>query len=416
MRIIEDVKLDFNDVLIVPKRSTLKSRSDVSLERTFKFKHSQVEWSGIPIIAANMDGVGTISMANVLSQHKLMTALHKHYDIHQLSKFFKESSNNDFTFYSMGILQSDLDKLISVLELTNSDQLKYICVDAANGYTEQFVDSIKRLRDTYPTKTILAGNVVTPEMTEELILAGADIIKIGIGSGQMCTTRLVAGIGYPQLSAVVECADAAHGLGGHICSDGGCTTPADIVKAFAGGADFVMLGSMLAGHNESEGEIIGTTVSFIGSTLSKLPVLRNDNHYIVVVGDTQYDIPGRDLCIMKEHPVTTMSDPLYKRYPGLYSLDTPDDAKIQFYGMSSSTAMKKHNGGVAEYRSSEGRTVEIPYRGFVRPTINHILGGVRSACTYTGSTKLKELTKRATFVRVNNTHNNTYDNNTTTVR
>ncbi|PIO69389.1 putative GMP reductase [Teladorsagia circumcincta] len=184
--------------------------------------------------------------------------------------------------------------------------------------------------------TIMAGNVVTCEMVEELLLSGADIIKVGIGPGSVCTTRKKAGVGYPQLSAVLECADAAHGLGGHVMSDGGCTNPGDVAKAFGAGADFVMVGGLLAGHDQSGGEIIE----------------QNGRRYKL------------------------------------------------FYGMSSDTAMNKHHGSVAEYRASEGKTITIPYRGDVNETIFDILGGIRSACTYTGSAKLKELPKRTTFIRV----------------
>merc|ERR1719460_1610860 len=212
-----------------------------------------------------------------------------------------------------------------------------ICMDVANGYSEAFVRCIKEVRSRFPAITIMAGNVVTKEMTEELILAGADIIKVGIGPGSVCTTRKQTGVGYPQVSAVVECADAAHGLGGHIISDGGCTCPGDVAKAFGAGADFVMMGGMLAGHDQSGGEV---TVK-------------------------------------------------------------PSGQKVKlFYGMSSSTAMEKHSGGVAEYRASEGKTVEVPYRGDVNATLLDVLGGIRSACTYTGAGKLKEMSKRTTFIRV----------------
>lgn len=225
-------------------------------------------------------------------------------------------------------------------------QLKYICVDVANGYSEHFVHFVKDVRQKFPSHTIMAGNVVTGEMVEELILAGADIIKVGIGPGSVCTTRKKTGVGYPQLSAVIECADAAHGLGGHIISDGGCTCPGDVSKAFGAGADFVMLGGMLAGHSESSGEIIE----------------KNGKKYKL------------------------------------------------FYGMSSDTAMKKHAGGVADYRASEGKTVEVPYKGPVDETIRDILGGVRSTCTYVGAAKLKELSRRTTFIRVTQQLNTVFGN------
>ena len=191
----------------------------------------------------------------------------------------------------------------------------------------------------------MAGNVVTGEMTEQLILSGADIVKVGIGPGSVCTTRKKTGVGYPQLSAVMECADAAHGLSGHIISDGGCTMPGDFSKAFGAGADFVMAGGMFSGHDESGGETVTDS-------------------------DT-----GRK----------------YK----------------EFYGMSSAHAMTKHSGGVADYRASEGKYVLVPYRGPVSGTVRTILGGVRSSCTYVGARKLKELSKRTTFIRISpHSHHN----------
>lgn len=334
MRIEYDVKLDFKDVLIRPKRSNLQSRSEVSLEREFRFKHSGVKWKGIPVIAANMDHTGTLSMARTLAEHQLMTALDKFISIEDWVKFAKDYPHVlPSCFASIGISEHDFDKLA---ELSKVVDFSYICLDAANGYTEKYVEFLGRLRKAYPNKVIMAGNVVTGEMVEELILSGADVVKIGIGPGSVCTTREKTGVGYPQLSAIIECADAAHGLGGHVIADGGCVTPGDVAKAFAAGADFVMLGGMLAGHDECSGEVI------------------EEN--------------GRQ----------------FKR----------------FYGMSSKEAMEKHHGSVAEYRASEGRSVNVPYRGPVKATILDILGGVRSTCTYVGAQRLKELSKRTTFIRV----------------
>lgn len=336
MRVDWEVKLGFKDVLIKPKRSTIKSRSDVALLRTYKFKHSQFEWTGIPIIAANMDTTGTFTMANCLAKHEIFTAIHKHYDLEQWQKFFLDlpKERSAFVMVSTGIHREDLEKLNQILKTHPS--LGFICVDVANGYTEYFVDYLKKVREQYPDKTIVAGNVVTPEMCEALILSGVDIIKVGIGPGSVCTTRVKTGVGYPQLSAIMECADAAHGLGAHIIADGGCACSGDVVKAFAAGADFVMLGGMLSGHEECESE-------------------------------------------------RTMKDG--KTY-------------YKFYGMSSQAAMKKHSGGVASYRASEGKAVWVPSRGSVEHTIKDILGGVRSACTYVGASSLKELSKRTTFIRV----------------
>jgi len=342
MRIESDIKLGFKDVMIRPKRSTLKSRAEVSLIRKLHFRHGNNEWEGIPVIAANMDTVGTFEMANVLSQHQLITAIHKHYSVDQWKDFIKSAPEQitDYICVSTGTSKADAEKLNNVLQACPS--IRFICIDVANGYSEHFVDFVKRTRAIYPEKIIIAGNVVTGEMVEELLLAGADVIKVGIGPGSVCTTRVKTGVGYPQLSAIIECADAAHGLGGQIISDGGCKVPGDVAKAFGGGADFVMLGGMLAGHTESGGELV------------------EDEHG--------------------------------KKY------------KL-FYGMSSETAMNKYAGGIAEYRASEGKTIEMPYRGPVNETILDILGGLRSACTYVGASYLKELTKRTTFIRVQEQHN-----------
>jgi GMP reductase len=334
MRIENDVKLDFSDVLIRPKRSVLKSRVEVALEREFRFRHSGTTWQGIPIIAANMDHTGTFAMATALAEHQLLTGLDKFISPEEWQAFAtKNPAALAACCISLGIGENDLTKLQETLALVN---VPFICLDVANGYTERFVACLERIRELFPKKVIMAGNVVTGEMVEELILSGADIVKIGIGPGSVCTTRQKTGVGYPQLSAIIECADAAHGLGGQVCADGGCVTPGDVAKAFAAGADFVMLGGMMAGHDECSGDII--------------------------------EEEGKK----------------YKR----------------FYGMSSAEAMEKHHGSVAQYRASEGRSVNIPYRGPVKNTILDILGGLRSTCTYVGAHRLKELSKRTTFIRV----------------
>ena len=344
MRIESDLKLGFKDVLIRPKRSTLRSRSQVNLERNFTFLHSQKVWNGVPVMAANMDTVGTFELAKVLANFGLLTAIHKHYTLQEWANFLNTQDDSIYQriMVSTGTADADYNHLINIV--SQHPKLAFICIDVANGYAESFVDFVKLCRDKFPNKTIVAGNVVTGEMVEELLLSGADIVKVGIGPGSVCTTRLKTGVGYPQLSAVIECADAAHGLGGCIISDGGCVSPGDIAKAFGGGADFVMLGGMLAGHDESGGQLI-----------------------------------ERD----------------GKRFK-------------QFYGMSSETAMQQHAGGVAEYRASEGKTVEVPYRGEVAETVKDILGGVRSSCTYVGASALKELTKRTTFIRVQEQENRTF--------
>ena len=249
-----DLKLGFADVLIRPKRSNLKSRSQVELQRTFKFLHSKHEWTGVPVIAANMDTTGTFEIAEVLARHDMLTAIHKHYSVEQWDAYLNEHNEAIYPriMVSTGTSGADFDKMSKILE--NHPLLEFICIDVANGYAESFVAFVGKVREAFPQKTIVAGNVVTGEMVEELLLSGADIVKVGIGPGSVCTTRVKAGVGYPQLSAVIECADAAHGLGGRIISDGGCTCPGDVAKAFGGGADFVMLGGMFAGHDESGGQ------------------------------------------------------------------------------------------------------------------------------------------------------------------
>jgi len=335
-RIEQDIKLDFKDVLIRPKRSTLKSRKEVDLNRTYTFKNSKKTWTGVPLIAANMDTVGTFEMAAAFRKHGTFVCIHKHYSVEEWVAFAAEKDALSNVAASAGTGDNDFTKMKEIVK--NVPGLSFMCLDVANGYSEHFVHCVKKYRDAFPEMTIVAGNVVTGEMVEELLLAGADIIKVGIGPGSVCTTRRQTGVGYPQLSAVLECADAAHGMNGHVISDGGCTCPGDIAKAFCGGADFVMMGGMLAGHKESGG-------------------------------------------VLK-----------YDEAKGKY--------QKEFYGMSSSTAMNKHAGGVAEYRSSEGKTVTVPYRGSVAHTILDILGGVRSTCTYVGAARLKELAKRTTFIRV----------------
>ena len=342
MRNEEEVKLDYSDVLFRPKRSTLKSRKEVDLTRTYKFKHSNREWSGVPIIASNMDGVGELEVANSLSKFNIITALTKQHGLDSINSFKPIKDIFNYIALSCGTSKESFERLNSII--SEHTYIQFICIDVANGYSENFSNFVSSVREKYPSKTIIAGNVVTADMSQELILSGADIVKVGIGPGSVCTTRIQTGVGYPQLSAVMECADAAHGLGGHMIADGGCTCPGDVAKAFGGGADFVMLGGMLAGHEEGGGKIIS-------------------NH-------------GQDY--------------------------------IEFYGSSSEEANEKHYGGLDEYRAAEGKKVSIPYRGGLDQTVKDILGGVRSTCTYVGAPSLKQLSKCTTFVRVHNQYNDTF--------
>ncbi len=344
MHVENEIKLGFKDVMIRPKRSTLKSRSQVSLERTYTFRNSKRTWTGVPIIAANMDTVGTFEAARVMAEYKMLTAVHKHYSVEQWQSFLTDIDKSllPHVMVSTGTSEADYEKLKQILSLDAG--LEFVCIDVANGYSEHFVEFLRRVRAEYQQITIVAGNVVTGEMAEELLLSGADIVKVGIGPGSVCTTRVKTGVGYPQVSATIECADAAHGLNGHVISDGGCSCPGDVSKAFGAGADFVMLGGMLAGHDESGGELIEE-------------------------GGKQFKL---------------------------------------FYGMSSETAMGKYHGGVANYRASEGKTVKVPYRGPLATTLMDIQGGVRSTCTYVGAAALKELSKRTTFIRVQEQENRVF--------
>lgn len=347
MQIVNEQKLDFDSVLIRPKRSTLTTRN-LNISRDYKFlSDKDKKWNGVPIIAANMDTTGTMEMAIALGKLSCMTALHKHYSIEDISNFFNENPELDnLVFYTLGMGSEDFKKLEEYGSF-HDRMPSMICIDVANGYIEAFSEYVNKVRNICPKSVIMAGNVVTGDMTQQLLLAGADIIKVGIGPGSVCTTRKVTGVGYPQLSAIIECADAAHGMNGHICGDGGCTNPGDVSKAFGGGADFVMLGGMLSGHDECSGTIL-------------------------------------------------------KNHDGMFK---------EFYGMSSEAAMNKYNGGVNNYRSPEGKKVLVPYKGDVTTTMNQILGGVRSTMTYVGATELKHLSKCTTFVIVENQLNNIFTGN-----
>lgn len=395
-KIEREPKLDFTNVLIRPKRSTLSSRSAVNLNRKIIFEHakqlsecdncaystnnvldlscnhvtidkneslsgttivntgcdSSIEWpspsyfsgchahtnrtwTGIPIVAANMDTTGTFEVYDVLSKQRMVTAMHKFYTLEDFKEAHaKYNLDPDLFMVSSGISESDFVKLGNIL---SDVQCNWICIDIANGYIKQFVDFCKRVRLQYPEKIIVAGNVATREMVEELIInGGVDVVKVGIGPGSACTTRIKTGVGVPQLSAIIECSDAAHGAGGRIIADGGITCPGDMAKAFGAGADFVMMGGQFAGHDQNPGEVI--------------------------------EVEGKQ----------------YKT----------------FYGMSSQHAMEKHYGKMNNYRASEGRKLKIPYKGDLNHTISDYLGGLRSTCTYIGAESIKDISKCTTFVLV----------------
>ena len=350
MKIQNETKLDFDDVLLVPQRSRAASRKEVDIQKKYLFYHSHREWNGVPIMAANMDTTGTFAMAKEMANLGHVCCLHKHYDVRDLVDFYTQYNISmlQYTWYSMGMKPTEFIKLKQFY--TDSGLQPNICIDVANGYSEGFVDFCRMVRNDFRKSIIMAGNVATPEMVQELILhGGVDIVKVGIGPGSACTTRLKTGVGYPQLSAIDECVHAAHGLKsqdkhhGLVCGDGGCRLPADVVKGFAVGADFMMLGGMLAGTDECDGE-------------------------------------------------------------WEYSLETKEKKNLVFYGMSSKKAQEKHGTGLKDYRSSEGRVMKVPYKGPVTNVLMDIDGGIRSGCTYTGATSLKDLPKTANFIRVNRTH------------
>ena len=352
MNVVEDTKLDFSDVLLMPKRSSLESRSQVSVTRQFTFKHSSVPYNGTPIIVANMDHPGTMQMARALGDYGIAVALHKFYSADELVDYFTSPSANPHTFYSMGIRDADLAKFYEVSSRMReaAGGLRYICVDVANGYSRRFVKFVEQLRGE-TSAVIMAGNVVTPDAVYDLLERGVDIVKIGIGPGSVCTTRKLTGVGYPQLSAIMECQDAAHQVDGHICGDGGLVVPGDFAKGFAAGADFLMAGGIFAGHEECSGGVI-----------TKFDDLTN--------------VPPELLPLAG------------KRF-------------MRYYGMSSTAAMDKHYGGKAAYRASEGKIVDVPFKGPVSATADEILGGIRSAMTYIGARRLKDMAKCATFIKVN---------------
>jgi len=342
MKIITTPQLDFQSVLIRPKRTTISSRSQVDLLRKISFPHSTLSWEGVPIIAANMDTTGTFEVYDELVKHKMITCFNKFYNLNDYKNRFTLSPlDPNYFMISCGINESSFSNLNDVIQFTNA---KWICIDVANGYMEQVVYFCQKVRASFPDKIIVAGNVATREMVEELIINGkVDVVKVGIGPGSACLTRLKTGVGVPQLSAIIECADAAHGLGGFIIGDGGITCPGDMSKAFGGGADFVMCGGVFAGHDENPGEIV------------------------------------------EENGIK-------------YKL---------FYGMSSQHAMEKHYGKMANYRSSEGRCIKIKYKGPLEKTVLDYLGGIRSTCAYINAHKIKHMSKCVTFVVVSqqlNTH------------
>jgi GMP reductase len=335
-------KFDYADVLIKPMISDVKSRKEVSLEVSNTFKCG-TSWNGIPIMAANMSTVGTHDMALALSDFKIITCLKKSGDYYSdFATRFPEKEK--YVSLTLGL---DAESKLFVDSADIKDPT-FVCVDVANGYMTEFHKFTKKVREKWPKSILIAGNIVTQEGVVALSEAGVDLVKVGIGSGSMCLTRRVAGIGYPQLSAVLECVETAGALGIGIVSDGGIIHPGDFAKGFVAGSAFIMAGGIFTGHDECGGEI------------------KHGEH---------------------------------------------GELKMLHYGMSSKTANEKYNGGLSDYRASEGRTVEVPYRGSVKNTVQEILGGIRSACSYVGAFNLPDLYNRGTLIKVNRTINNVFENN-----
>lgn len=349
MQILDGVKLDFEDVLLCPRRTLATSRKDINLFREFRFYHSPYNLKCIPIIVANMSSVGTIEAARTVTKYGMMCALHKYYDIDTIINFYHECKERrvlDKVWFSFGIRDKDFDK--AVLFNNSLKDEKYspnLVLDSANGHMDKFCITCSKYRDLFKDSIICAGNVVIQEMTSELILhGGVDIVKIGLGSGSACLSRSIAGTGYPQLSACLENSAIAHGLKngdkklGLITSDGGIKQIGDIAKAIAVGSDIVMIGGMFSGYLENAGEWV---------------------------------------------------------------LDEQGNKKsIKFYGMSSYYAQELFD-EVKDYTASEGEVKEVNYKGSMEVIIKEILGGLRSACSYSGASSLRDLSKCAALVRIN---------------
>lgn len=382
MLISSDVKLDFDDILIAPQRSEGLSRADVKLERKFVGRHNpSFGFYGIPIIASNMYATGSAKMAKSLGNHRMFTALHKYHDLDNVKKIARE----DLVFVTIGESDKDIDFLKRIVDPDGTEYIYLINIDVANGYRSSFSKFVSKVRSLFPRDIIMAGNVVTPEMTQELILAGADIVKIGIGPGSVCETRKVTGVGYPQISAIIECGNAAHCLKGYICSDGGCKTSGDICKAFCAGADLVMLGGMLAGTDECDGD------------------WTYNNRKIYQY--TKPDLNGKIWCAEESYLAFTQGfETIYvcthdpKKHGQV--IEEGQKKSLKFYGMSSREAMEKHGGSDKEYRASEGKCIEVPYKGPVENIVKEILGGLRSCGTYIGAMDIKHFPKCAHLVKV----------------
>ena len=381
-QILSETYLDYSDILIKPKMgNNLSSRKDVNLTREYKFKFGQIR-KGLGIFNANMATVGNFETAKHLLKVGMFATIHKFYTAEEIINFMRqcqeEKLNYSNLFISIGIKNGirELDKL---KEIENSAMwLKpNICIDAPNFYIDKAFRVLEHCRDLFPNSVIMCGNIASGDVIHRL-LQYADILKIGIGSGAVCTTRKITGCGVPMVSNILECADIAHSVGGMICADGGITEVGDICKAFALNSDFVMVGGMFAGTNEAEGEIITKCIRL--------------NEYSF---DTNYYLdPDTKIKTFVDIPDKPMFE--YKKY------------KL-YYGMSSTLANNKFAGGMSNYKASEGREVLIPYTGSLDKILQDIRGGIASACTYIGASKVKDMSKCATLIKVNHTINKVFE-------
>jgi GMP reductase len=375
MLIDHELQLDFDDVLISPQRSTLTSRSDINLERTFKFYNSPRTWHGIPIVCANMSFC-SFNMAKSLASHKMIACLHKYHTVDQLYQYFIENSKNiDYTFVSIGYKKSDLKHLLELKEKLHNIQPN-ICIDVPNGHMDVFVKYCKSVRENFPDSIIIAGNVTNTSSTQELLIyGGVDIVKVGIGGGSACTTRFLTGCGVPQLTCCLDNAYISHGLQngdkkmGLICSDGGHKNAGDVCKALCAGSDFVMLGGYFAGTESCDGE---WQYEYRGA------IVNNDR---VVINEWWQP-----------------NDPGYKT--------EKRKKNFTYYGMSTHHAQEIYEDNIKNYRASEGTKITVQYKGSVDQVVQELLGGIRSACCYIGAKSVKDMCKCAKFIRVSNIHSN----------
>ena len=342
-KISDDIKLSYDDVLIVPQANSFKSRKDIEVEVEYGFLHSSKVFRGVPIMTANMATCGTFEIAKVLSTYNIITTFHKYYTVSEYVDFFKEFNSSYTICYTLGSREKDIEQLKEMIEMRLIDNFDFICIDVPNGYIDVFIETISLVRGLCPNHIIIAGNVVTPEQTLKCLKAGCDVVKIGIGPGSACTTRRMAGVGYPQISAVLECSKVAQeyvaktGHRGRVICDGGQQFVGDVCKGFCAGADFNMFGSMFSGYDESGGEV----VEFYGKK--------------------------------------------YKEY----------------FGSSSTKALNKFYGKKDKHRASEGRETYVEYKGSIHDFIQELFGGIRSCGTYIGAKGISEFFERSVFVRTN---------------